>query len=64
MESDKQPQREQTPQPPEQETPPEKKPSPPYSTKMRILAWLGVAFMVFLVIMYTYSLATGKIMEW
>ena len=64
MESDKEPQQEQTPQPLEQTTPPEKKPSEPYSRKMRILAWLGVAFMVFLVIMYTYSLATGKIMEW
>lgn len=34
-----------------------------YSRRARILAWLGVAFMVFLVIMYTYSLASGKIME-
>ena len=35
----------------------------PYSRKARVLAWVGVAFMVFLVIMYTYSLASGKIME-
>ena len=36
----------------------------PYSKKTRILAWLGIVFMIFLVIMYTYSLASGKIMEW
>lgn len=41
----------------------ERQPSKPYSRKARILAWIGVAFMVFLVIMYTYSLASGKIME-
>lgn len=41
----------------------ERPPSKPYSRKARILAWIGVAFMVFLVIMYTYSLASGKIME-
>lgn len=33
-----------------------------YSRGTRIRAWLGVAFMIFLVIMYTYSLASGKIM--
>ena len=32
-----------------------------YSRKARLLAWVGVAFMVFLVIMYTYSLASGAI---
>lgn len=32
-----------------------------HSRKARILAWIGVAFMVFLVIMYSYSLATGAI---
>ncbi len=42
----------------------EKKPYEPYSKKTRLLAWGGVAFMVFLVIMYTYSLASGKIMAW
>lgn len=43
----------------------EKKPSyKPYSRSTRIKAWLGIAFMIFLVIMYTYSLASGKIMEW
>ena len=38
------------------------RPRSSYSKKARALAWLGVAFMVFLVIMYTYSLASGKIM--
>ena len=38
------------------------RPRSSYSKKTRALAWLGVAFMVFLVIMYTYSLASGKIM--
>ena len=33
------------------------------SRKARLLAWAGVAFMVFLVIMYTYSLASGAILE-
>lgn len=42
----------------------EKPPYKPYSRSTRIKAWLGVAFMVFLVLMYTYSLASGKIMEW
>lgn len=28
----------------------------------RIKAWIGIAFMVFLVIMYTYAFASGKIM--
>ena len=44
-------------------TPPDPdRPRSTYSKKARALAWLGVAFMVFLVIMYTYSLASGKIM--
>ena len=42
----------------------EKPPYKPYSRKTRIKAWIGVAFMIFLVLMYTYSLASGKIMEW
>lgn len=48
---------------PDQTNPPPQEPKKPYSRKQRILAWIGVAFMVFLVIMYTYSLASGKIME-
>ena len=44
-------------------TPPDPdRPRSSYSKKARALAWLGVAFMVFLVLMYTYSLASGKIM--
>lgn len=42
--------------------PPEKKESTPLRT--RILALIGVALMIFLVIMYTYSMATGKIFAW
>ncbi len=34
----------------------------PYKKSTRINAWLGVAFMVFLVIMYTYAFASGKIL--
>lgn len=34
----------------------------PYKKSTRIKAWLGVAFMVFLVIMYTYAFASGKIL--
>ena len=52
------PKQENTPDP----TPPQE-PHKPYSRKARILAWIGVAFMVFLVIMYTYSLASGAILE-
>lgn len=41
---------------------PEKEPYRPYSRSTRIKAWIGIAFMVFLVIMYTYAFASGKIM--
>ena len=34
----------------------------PYKKSTRIKAWLGVALMVFLVIMYTYAFASGKIL--
>lgn len=40
-----------------------REPEKGYSRKARLLAWVGVAFMVFLVIMYTYSLASGAILE-
>ncbi|MFR2156452.1 MAG: hypothetical protein ACLS43_04640 [Evtepia gabavorous] len=46
----------------EVEHPPEKEPYRPYSRSTRIKAWIGIAFMVFLVIMYTYAFASGKIM--
>ena len=42
--------------------PAEKEPYRPYSRSTRIKAWIGIAFMVFLVIMYTYAFASGKIM--
>ena len=34
----------------------------PYKKSTRIKAWLGLALMVFLVIMYTYAFASGKIL--
>ena len=37
---------------------------PKTSVGKRILAWIGVFLMIFLVIMYTYSIATGKIFLW
>ncbi len=33
-------------------------------THTRIFAWIGVIFMVLLVLGYTYSVATGKIFLW
>lgn len=36
----------------------------PATRKKRIIAWIGVAFMVFLVIMYSYSIATGAFLTW
>ena len=42
--------------------PPEKK--KPYSKKARVWAWVGIAFMVFLTIMYFYVFYSGKIMLW
>lgn len=52
--------------PPESEQNPEQeKPSYiPASKKKRIAAWIGVLFMVILVLLYTYSLATGAILWW
>lgn len=48
---------------PQGESPaPEKEPYKPYSTKTRIMAWIGVVFMVFLVLMYAYVFASGKIL--
>lgn len=32
--------------------------------KTRIWAWIGVVFMVALVLLYTYSIASGKIFAW
>lgn len=43
---------------------PQKEPYIPASKGKRIAAWIGVILMVFLVIMYTYSIATGEILKW
>ena len=43
---------------------PEKEPYTPASKGKRIAAWIGVILMIFLVIMYTYSIATGEILKW
>lgn len=36
----------------------------PASRSKRIAAWIGIALMVFLVIMYSYSIATGAFFNW
>lgn len=41
-----------------------KQPYVPASKRKRIAAWIGVILMIFLVIMYTYSLATGSFLNW
>ena len=43
---------------------PGKEPYTPASKGKRIAAWIGVVFMVFLIIMYTYSLANGTFLNW
>ena len=43
---------------------PKKEPYIPASKGKRIAAWIGVILMVFLVIMYSYSLATGAFLNW
>ncbi len=43
---------------------PQKEPYIPASRKKRIAAWIGVILMVLLVLMYTYSIATGEILNW
>ncbi len=48
---------------PEQQEPP-KKPYIPASKGKRIAAWIGAILMVILVIMYSYSLATGAFLNW
>ena len=42
----------------------QKEPYIPASKGKRIAAWIGVVLMVFLVIMYTYTIATGEILKW
>ena len=41
-----------------------KKPYTPASRGKRIAAWIGVILMIGLVIMYSYSIATGAILQW
>lgn len=49
----------------EEQTPEQEKPSyTPATRKKRIIAWIGVAFMIFLVFMYSYSIATGAFLTW
>lgn len=36
----------------------------PASKGKRVAAWIGVILMVLLVILYTYSLATGAFVNW
>ena len=64
MEPEKRPEDLTSPTPQEEETPPqpEKKPYKPYSRKDRLWAWVGIAFMVFLTIMYAYAFASGSIL--
>ena len=57
------PQEEAAPSPAEETPPqPEKKPYKPYSRKARLWARVGIAFMVFLTIMYAYAFASGSIL--
>ena len=57
------PQEEAAPTPAEETPPqPEKKPNKPNSRKARLWAWVGIAFMVFLTIMYAYAFASGSIL--
>lgn len=40
-----------------------KPPYKPYSRKARLWAWVGIAFMIFLVLMYTYAFSSGIILR-
>ncbi|MGM9606173.1 MAG: hypothetical protein ACI3XJ_01570 [Oscillospiraceae bacterium] len=48
----------------EEEKVEEKTPFTPASRSKRIAAWIGIILMVFLVIMYSYSIATGAFLNW
>ena len=43
---------------------PKNEPYVPASGRKRIAAWIGVILMVFLVLIYTYSMATGAFLNW
>lgn len=62
-------QKEKTPQEPEKNQTPSEETRPPedhkpYDRKTRAWAWVGIAFMVFLTIMYFYVFYSGKILLW
>ena len=42
----------------------EREPYTPAPLSKRVAAWIGVIAMVILVILYTYSIATGSILKW
>ena len=46
------------------ESEPQKEPYIPASKGKRVAAWIGVILMVVLVILYTYSMATGAFLNW
>jgi hypothetical protein len=46
------------------ETTPAQEPYVPASKGKRIAAWVGVVLMVVLILLYTYSLATGSFLLW
>lgn len=52
-----------TPEPQEAQEP-KKEPYVPASKGKRIAAWIGVILMVALVLLYSYSIATGAILKW
>ena len=65
MEPEKRPEDLTSPTPQEEAAPSpaeETKPYKPYSRKARLWAWVGIAFMVFLTIMYAYAFASGSIL--
>ena len=64
MEPEKRPEDLTSPTPQEKAapSPAEEKPYKPYSRKARLWAWVGIAFMVFLTIMYAYAFASGSIL--
>ena len=43
---------------------PEKPSYTPASKSRRVAAWIGIILMVLLVILYSYSLATGAFLQW
>lgn len=43
---------------------PKKEPYIPASKGKRIAAWIGVILMILLIIVYTYSIATGEFLKW